>query len=1042
MFDRIISWSLHHRAVVLLLALGVVIGGVWSLATMKVDILPDINKPTVAVFAEAPGLAADEVERLILAPLETAITGAPGVDRVRGTASFGLAIVNVEFAWGSDVLRNRQIIQERMARARVPENVRPVLGPVTSIMGEVVWAGLTSSNPKIDGMQLRTLADWTVRPALLRIPGVADVIVMGGEVREWQIQLNAEQMRRYGLQIEDIEMQVGKALQNKSGGIIAQGGKEYPIRILLAPTDVTQLRELAITPMERGGGMTEGASARVIRLADIATVREGASPVRGSATIDGQPGAILRIIRQPEAETLRVTEAVDRTLDALAPSLPTGVQIRHDLFRQEWFIRSGLGNVLEALRDGTILVAIVLILFLMNLRTTVITLTALPLSILVTAIVFRFSGFSVNVMTLGGLAVAIGELVDDAIVDVENVYRRLREWRAGDRSVSPLRVVLQASSEVRHSIVYATMLVAIVFLPVFAIPGVEGRLLASLGAAYLVALVASLVVSLSVTPVMCSLLLTRQEIAAAHGETVVVRLVKRLVAPGVRWCIRHVRVLLAVIAIALVASGGLYWYSGKEGIPPFNEGSATVIVLMPEGTDVDTSNQYASRVEAAVQQIPGVRRVSHITGRAGNDAHESGANFSEMQVIFAPGTEHERERLLAAIQRTLDAFPGASFSLGQPITHRVEMLLSGVRAPIVVKVFGDHPADMQAAAAAVIAEMEKVRTIKNPVMQKDVVVPELQIAMDRNRLADAGLSAGTVADAMEMGLMGAEVGQVRLGPASVNVVARYDAQYRGNTFALRDLPLPFTGAPSVGTAADVRVAGGQNRYSHEFGKRVLTVSANYQGTDIVGDVETVRTALAQQQLPMGVTLSFEGTYKSQKENSQRLAVLFGVGLILIAGILYAAFRSASITAQIMLNIPTVFIGGMVGIWLTGGVINLAHLVGFISLAGIVSRNGIMLIGRSLSLARAEGVFTPELVVRATLDRVVPVLMTSLVTALALVPLLLAGGAPGKELLHPLAVVIFGGLLSSTLISLFLTPALFYRFGRAAALRTDVGSLGL
>lgn len=1027
MFDKIISWSLHHRATVLILAAALIAGGIWSLATMRVDILPDINKPTVAVFAEAPGLAADEIEKQVLTPLEIAVSGASGVDRIRGTASFGLAIINIEFGWGSDIIRNRQIIQERISRARVPSNVKPVLGPIGSIMGEVVWAGITSNDPKIDGMQLRTLADWTIRPALLRIPGVAEVIVMGGDVREWQINVNAEQMRKYKMHIEDIQMKVGTALTNKSGGILSQGGKEYPIRILLTPTEISQLRELSIGMMD----------SRPVRLADIAQIIEGPSPVRGSATIDGKPGAIMRIVRQPDAETLKVSADVDGALDSIASSLPQGVEIKKDLFRQEWFIRSGLKNVVDALRDGTILVVIILILFLMNVRTTVITLTALPLSIFVTAIIFRFADFSVNVMTLGGLAVAIGELVDDAIVDVESVHRRLREWRQGDRSEPALRVIFRASSEVRNSIVYATVLVAIVFLPVFFIPGVEGRLLAALGAAYLVSLVASLVVSLSVTPVLCSYLLVNEKTEGHEKETRLVNVLKRMIAPGIRWCIGHVKTLLVMIVIALTASAGLYMIAGKEGIPPFNEGSATILVLMPIGTDVNTSNQYASRVEAALMSIKGVRQVSHITGRAGVDAHESGANRSEVQVIFEPNIEKDRLKLFAEIQSVLNNFSGAEFSLGQPITHRVEELLSGVRAPVVIKVYGDNPADMKVAADLVASELSKIPTMKNAQVQKDVTVPEFRVYMDRNRLAEAGLSSGEVADELEMGLMGADIGQVRIGPASVNVVARYDPQSKGTTFSLRDLSLPFEGSPSVGSAADVKVEGGRNRYSHEGGKRVLTVTANYQGSNIVGDVERARTEIAKQQLPTGVTLSYEGTYKSQKENTQRLAILFLVGILLIFIVLYRAFKSTSLVMQIMLNIPTVFIGGIVGVWITGGVINLAHLVGFISLAGIVSRNGIMLIGRSLSLVRSEGAFTPEIIVRATLERVVPVLMTSLVTALALIPLILSGGEPGKELLNPLAIVIFGGLISSTMISLFLTPALFYRFGRKAAQRAGV-----
>lgn len=1023
MFNAIISWSLKNRITVFVIAIAVVLGGVWSLATMRVDILPDINKPTVAVFAEAEGLAPEEIEKLVLNPIETAVAGAPGVDRVRGTASFGLAIINAEFSWGSDVYRNRQIIQERISRVLLPEKVKPVLGPVGSIMGEVIWAGITSENPNADGMQLRTLADWTIRPALLRVPGVAEVIVMGGELREWQINVSAEKLRRYGMHLEDVEMAVKNALNNKSGGVLVQGGKEYPLRVMIAPKEIGDLKGLAI-------GMMKG---RSLRLADVATLEEGPSPVRGGATIDGKPGAILRVVRQPDAETLKVTDGVDKALDSLRPSMPEGVSLKNDLFRQEWFIRAGLSNVIGALRDGTILVIIILILFLMNFRATVITLSAIPLSILMTAIVFRMFGFSVNVMTLGGMAVAIGELVDDAIVGVENVFRRLREWKAGGQQSTVAEVVFKASSEVRNSIVYATILVAVVFVPIFFIPGVEGKLLSSLGAAYLISLAASLAVSLTVTPALCAFLLSKNSGKSHEEETRIVKFIKRKITPAIYWSIKNVKVLAVGIGVAFAAAVLLYALAGKEGIPPFNEGSANVLVLMPVGTDVNTSNLYASKVENALRAIKGVRRVSHITGRAGVDAHESGANRSEMQVIFEPGLEKERERLLKDIQNVLGNFGEASYTLGQPITHRVEELLSGVRAPVVIKVYGDNPDDMKQAADKIVAELRQQPGMENPQIQKDVLAPEFRMYVDTNRLAEFGISSGEVAEELEMGMMGSRIGQVRIGPASINVVARYDVESKGTAEALRDLPLSFAGPTTLGDAVDIRVESGRNRFSHEGGKRVLVVSSNYQGGNIVGAVDKVKVAIESSKLPTGVMVSFEGNYKSQKENSRRLGILFILGLISIYGILYKAFKSNPIVIQIMMNIPTVLIGGIVGIWLTGGVINLAHLVGFISLAGIVSRNGIMLIGRCLQLVKNEAQeFGPDIIVKATLDRVVPVLMTSLVTALALVPLMLAGGEPGKELLHPLAVVIFGGLVSSTVISLFLTPALFYRFGKKAA----------
>lgn len=1032
MLNQIITWSLQNKFLVLFLSAVVSVLGLWSLATMKVDILPDINKPTVTVFAESPGLAAEEVERLVLNPLESAVAGAPGIDRIRSNASFAQATLNIEFAWGSDTLRNRQIIQERLAQAQLPRGVKPVLGPSTSLLGEIMWVGITAKDESIPPMELRTLADWTIRPAILKTPGVANVLVMGGDVREWRIDLNAERMRRYGIMIDDVRAKVEGAITNKSGNILEQGDKEYPIRILVAPNEAGELGDIAIARV--GGGM--GANGSVVRLLDIATVSEAPSPIRGAGAIEGKPGVILRVIRQPDAQTLAVTDAIDATFRALSASLPEGVELHPDLFRQENFIRAGLGNVTGALRDGTILVVVILIIFLMNVRTTLITLTAIPLSILVTAIVFKQFGLSVNVMTLGGIAVAVGELVDDAIVDVENIFRRLRAWKAGGKKEEREEIVRLASSEVRNSIVYATLLVSVVFLPIFFVPGIEGRLLGSLGAAYLVSLLASMAVSLTVTPVLSALLLNDKALEGHEKETRIVVSIKKTITPWILWCIHNVKKLGAGVAIALFLTVGLYGFLGKEGIPPFNEGSAVVMLFLPPGTALSATNAYVTKLETALLQIPGVRQVSNIAGRAPSDPHGGSANASEIQIAFKPGYfESDRERLFRDIQSTLDRFGGADYSLGQPITHRVEMLLSGVRAPIVVKVFGDDTEKMSEAAKLVLAELKKQKGITNARIQQNTVVPEFRIYVDRNRLAEGGESAAEVASDLEMGLMGDNLGQVRLGAASVDVVARYDAESKGTMSSLRDIALPFTGAPSLGAIGDIRLEGGQNSQDHEGGKRVLAVTANYEGNDLVGEVGQAKDALLSGKLPVGVTLSFEGNYQSQKESTRRLALVFLGGLAMIVAVLYRAFRSVPILFIILANIPTVMIGGMVGIWLTGGAINLAHLVGFISLAGIVSRNGIMLIGRTLTLVRSEGQsFTAETIIRATLDRVTPVLMTSLVTALALIPLLLAGDEPGKEMLHPLAVVIFGGLLSSTVISLFLTPALFYRFGGKAVLQ--------
>jgi len=1027
MFNNIISWSLRHKVMVLACAVVVATAGAWSVSTMKVDILPDINKPTVTVFAESDGMAAEEVERLILYPLESAVLGAPDVDRVRGSASFAQAVLIIEFDWGTDILRNRQITQERLSQAILPEGVKVALGPSTSLLGEISWVGVSSPNSLVSPMELRTFADFVIKPALLKVPGVASVLVMGGDVREWQIQLNAERMRRYRIMPDDVRRAVEGALTNKSGSLLTENNKEYPIRIIVAPEDVSDLEEISL-----GRNSVTG---RSVRVGDIATLVEGRSIIRGSGAIDGKPGVVLRVIRQPDAETLQVTKKIDEMLTQLSPGLPEDVVVHSNLFRQEGFIRAGLGNVEDALRDGTILIIAVLIVFLMNIRMTLITLVAIPLSILTTAIVFKLFGLSVNVMTLGGVAVAIGELVDDSIVDVENIFRRLRRWFNGGKKDDRESVVLSASNEVRNSIVYATILVAVVFIPIFFMPGIEGRLLAALGTAYLVSLVASMIVSLSVTPVLASLLLDGESLRGHERETAIVRVIKERITPWVYWCIHNVRTLSVVVTVAVGVTLGMYFFAGKEGIPPFNEGSMVVMFYLPPGTALSTTNQYAVTLEKALLKVEGIRQVSNIAGRSQADPHGGSSNSSEMQIALKPGYEKERDRIMQDIQKVLDGFTGADFSLGQPITHRVEMLLSGVRAPIVVKVYGDSPVDMDQAAKQVLAELEKQEGIENPRVQQNTIIPELRIYVDRNRIAEYGISSGEVARDLEMGLMGDRIGQVRLGAASVDVVARFDVESKGTMASLNDLALPYAEAGSLGSVGNVRVEGGRASFDHEGGRRVLVVSANYQGSDIVGAVEKAKESLERQKLPTGVALSFEGNYKSQKESSRRLLLISIAGIAMIFAVLYHAFKSASIALIVMANIPTVLIGGMIGIWVTGGSINVAHMVGFVSLAGIVSRNGIMLIGRSLALVQDEGFsLTPETVVRATLDRVVPVLMTSAVTTLALIPLLISGSDPGKEMLHPLAVVMFGGLISSAAISLFLTPAWFYRFG--ASLRSQ------
>ena len=1012
MFKKIVEYSTIHKFRTLILAIIISTLGVVAGLGMKVDVLPDINKPTVAVFAEADGFAPEEVEKLVLTPLENALLGTPGVSRVRGTASFGLGIVNSEFSFGSDVYRNRQLIQEKISQVVLPERVKISLGPVSSVLGEIMWIGVTGEN--ISDIDLRTYADFTLRPNILKTEGISDVIIMGGDVLEWQVRLNAEMMARLGVTQETVNEILRVNLINTSGGLLTQNNKEYPVRVFVAPDNLAELESISLKT-EQG----------IIRLGEIASFVKGASQVRGTASVDGKHGVVLRVSKQPNSETLSVTKSIDTLIKDLSKTAPAGIVIKSDLFRQEWFITGGLKNVEDALRDAFILVAIIVFMFLGKWRPTLITLLAIPVSMAITALIFYSMGLSVNVMTLGGIAVAIGELVDDAIVSVENIIKRLR----GKKLVGKdrLYVIVNAVQEVRGSIIYATILVVLVFIPVFFLPGVEGKLLSSLGLAYIVSLIASLIVSLTLTPALAALLLKNEDEEERTPRLIV------WVEKKTEFILGKLFVFWKFITISiffiLLLTVTLYVKAGKEGIPPFNEDSLTISVVLPNGTGLQTSSLYAQNVGDAIKSLPFISRVSHITGRAGADAHDSGSNTSEIQVVLKEGSAEKINEYIPQIQGVLNRFDGAEYSVGKPITHRVEELLSGVRAPIVIKLYGNDIDELRKYGNSIVGTLNTVKGVTNPQLSRDIKIPEIHIYPDRDALATQGISAGTLGGEVESGFLGNSVGEVADGIQRIPVVTKLDNESRNSFGGLRDTIFGEIGS-SIGNVSSIEVSEGRNKVSHEGGKRVVVVSANYEGRDVVGAVEMVKNKLEKSKQPKNITVSYEGTYKSQKENSSKLALMFSVIILLVAWILYRAFNSWILTALIMINIPIAFFGGLIFVYMFGGTISLAHLVGFISLAGIVSRNGIMLITRAQELAKEnQDGFSKDVIVRATKERVVPVLMTSIVTALALVPLILNGNAPGKEFLHPLAIVMTGGLITSTLTSLFFMPVLLERFGR-------------
>jgi CzcA family heavy metal efflux pump len=1024
MLNRIIRFSLANRLLVAALAAGVVVYGALALGSFEIDVFPDLNRPTVTIFAEAPGLAPEEVESLVASPLEWAVNGAPRVERVRSVATSGLALVFVEFEWDSDIRENRQVVTERLqvAAERLPEGVTPVLGPVVSVMGEIMLVGLRGKQEAISPLELRSFADWVVRPRLLGVPGVAQVTAIGGGVKQFQVLTQPEKLAQYNLSLRDLEVAAAEANLNTPGGYLDTQGREIVVRNL----------GRVLTPEELAESVVSWRAGVPVRLKDVSRVTAGARVKRGDAAVNAQPAVILSIQKQPGASTLEVTAAVDQALDVVARSLPAGVEIERRIFRQADFIHAAIGNVEEALRDGSIIVAVVLFLFLLNFRTTLITLTAIPLSLLAAALVLRGFGVSVNTMTLGGLAIAVGEVVDDAIVDVENVFRRLRENR---HSLSPkpaLEVVFAASSEIRSSIVYATVLVILVFLPLFFLSGIEGRMFVPLGMAYIAAILASLVVSLTLTPVLCSYFLPQARVMERREDGFLVRWLKRQDLRLLHFSLGHSgRVLLVAMALFIMAVS-LFPLMGREFLPHFQEGTVTVNVLAEPGVSLAESNRIGSAAERLLLEVPGVVSTARRTGRAELDEHAEGVHSSEIEVALAP-SERSRDEVLAAIREKLRSLPGVELNLGAPISHRLDHLLSGVQAQVAIKLFGSEQEVLAAKAAEIRQVIETVPGVVDASVEKQTLIPQVQIAVDRSAAARYGLSVAEVNRTLETALNGRVVSEVLDGQQRFDILVRLDEAYRNRPALLGQVPIdgPSGAKIPVGAVAEVRPALGPNQILHENTQRRIVVQCNIAGRDLGSAVAEIRQAISEKvRLDRGYFVTYGGQFESQERATRLIALLSVAVAAAIFLILYGHFRSGRVVLQIMANIPLAIIGGVIATLVTGGTISVASLIGFITLAGITARNGIMMVSHYLHLVAYEGEnFDLRMIVRGSLERLVPVLMTALTTGLALLPLALAGGAPGKEILQPVAVVILGGLISSTLLDQAVTPALFYRFGR-------------
>lgn len=1000
--------------------------GGYVVSNLPVDVFPDLNRPTVTLLTEVPGRSPEEVEILVTLPLETVLNGLPGVERVRSSSGIGLSVVYIEFEWGSEIFRNRQLVAEKISQVKekLPEGITPVMGPISSIMGQIQIIGLHSPDGSVSPTDLRTLADWTVRPQLLSISGVSQVIAIGGGIKQYQVLISAEKLKRFQLTLENVHTNLKTVSANTTGGFLNLEGKEYLIRNLGTVKSLDDLENSVV-------GTHFG---KPVLVKDIAEVKIGHQIKRGDASLNGKSAVLLTIEKQPGANTLDITRRIDESLTGISRSLPKGVALEADLFKQSHFIQTAINNVALAMRDGVILVFIILFIFLLNFRTTAITLTAIPLSFVITAVVLNWFGISVNTMTLGGLAVAIGELVDDAIVDVENVFRRLSENKRKSQQVSPLRVIYDASREVRNSIVLATIIVVLVFIPLFFLDGVEGRLFVPLGVAYVVSILASLLVSLTVTPVLCSYFLPKSKLAE-KGESVFVRWLKKQDSRLLGWSLDHPRATIGGVLILFAVALVTLPFVGKDFLPKFNEGTAMISLIAQPGISLEASNKLGTKAEEILLTIPEIKSVSRRTGRAEMDEHAEGVNVSEIDVDFRPDGR-KREIVLAEARDKLSVLEGIAINIGQPISHRLDHMLSGVQASVAIKIYGPDLSVLRRTAAEMEQALKGTAGLVDLNVERQVLTPQIKIQLLREEAARLGIVLGELSNTLEVALNGESVSQVIEGQKIFNIFLRFDDKSRADPDLIKETLIkimPDGERVTLKQIADIYEATGPNIINRENSVRRIVVSANVSGRDLSSLIREVKSKTASISLPEGYFVSYDGQFKSQAA-ATRLIVLLGLlSLIGIFVVLYIHFQSTFLSLQIMLNIPMALIGSVFAVFLSTKVFSVATLVGFITLCGIASRNGVMLISHYLHLMREEGEsFSREMVIRGSLERLVPVLMTALTAAIALLPFAISHGMPGREILAPLAVVILGGLLTSTLLDIFLTPTVFYHYAKKAA----------
>jgi HME family heavy-metal exporter len=1024
MFKWLLENSLRNRLLVIIASIVLMGYGAFTLTNTPVDVFPDLNKPTVTIMTEAGGMAAEEVEQLITFTLETTMNGLPGVESVRSVSSAGLSFIYVTFDWNTEIFRARQMVSERLSSMEegLPEGVIPRMGPISSIMGEIMQIAIPIDTAKISPMQVREYADWVLRPRLLAIPGVAQVIPIGGEVRQYQVQPNTTRMAELGISHEQLEAALKGYSSNTSGGFLELNGREYLIRNLGRTSRVDDLQNLALTAT---GGQP-------ILLRQIADVRFAAAIKRGDAGFEGKPAVILGVQKQPTADTIQLTRSIESALDALQKSLPQGMEAPRVTFRQASFIEASINTLQGKLIGAAIFVAVTLFFFLGTLRPTLIALTAIPVSIFITALVFQYFGLSINTMTLGGLAIAIGGLVDDAVVGVENVLRRLKENRARhpEHRLHPIELVGQATMEVRSAILYATIIIVLVFLPLFALPGMEGRLFVPLGIAFIVSTLASLVVSVTVTPVLSFYLLPKMK-SLDHGDTRLLAWLKAGYRRSLQNVLRHPKVAVAAGALAVLLAGAAVPLFPTTFLPPFNEGTLLVGLRLNPGVTLSESSALARQAEVLVAQVPEVTHVGRRSGRAELDEHAEGVHVSELDVGLKPASELTRSmgEISADIRARLANLP-AAISIGQPISHRIDHMLSGVRSQIAIKIFGEDLDTLRGQADVLRAKLAEIPGIADLEIEKQVLAPQIKVWVDYGAAARYGVPTPQILSTLQNLVEGEQVAQIIEGSRRFALVVKLPESARAVDGLRRILIETPNGRVPLSRVATIEESDGPNQISRDDGRRRIVLSANAQGRPLSDIVEDIRQVVADTSLPEGYFITLGGQFEAQEQASRVVGLLSLVSLALMFVVLYSRYRSATLSALIMANIPLALVGAVIGLWISGQPLSIAALVGFITLAGISVRNGILKVSHYINLMRLEDEnFDHKMIVRGSLERLSPVLMTALVTAFALAPLLFEAERPGTEILHPVAVVIFSGLISSTLLDTFLTPAMFWLFGR-------------